>query len=166
MVTKMKFRDKLRLLAGKGMNERISIKGVIHGVLRDEFGNIKEEKSFKNTTKNPALYALVDQMLATPGYVGYTAKPGWMAVGTGSPAATLLGAEIARVALNSPKTVSGAVLTMVGVFGAGTGTGTLTEAGVFDVVTANTAYMHCCGTIAFTKGASDSLTLTWTWTIS
>jgi hypothetical protein len=55
---------------------------------------------------------------------------------------------------------------MITTFPAGTGTGTLTEAGIFDVVTANTVNMWCSGTIGFTKGASDSLVLTWTITAS
>ena len=91
---------------------------------------------------------------------------GWMAVGTGSPAATLLGAEVARVAFDS-KTRSGAVITVVATFAAGTATGALTEAGTFDVVTANTVNMWMSSSYSvINKGASDSLVITWTLTIS
>ena len=89
-----------------------------------------------------------------------------MAIGTGAPAATLLGVEAARVAFTS-KLRSGAIVTMVGDFPAGTGTGAITEAGCFDVVTANTVNMHLSSSFAaINKLAADSLSITWTLTIS
>ena len=58
---------------------------------------------------------------------------GYMAIGTGSTAAaagnTALGSESARTALTSTN-VSGAVVTYVDTFAAGTGTGAITEAGI------------------------------------
>ena len=58
---------------------------------------------------------------------------GYMAIGTGSTAAaagnTALGSESARTALTSTN-VSGAVVTYVDTFAAGTGTGAITEAGL------------------------------------
>jgi hypothetical protein len=94
------------------------------------------------------------------------AKVSWMAVGTGTPAATLLGTELDRNALTS-KTRSGAVLTMVGDWAAGDATGAITEAGLFDVVTANTVNMWCSSSFSvINKGASDTLKITWTITIS
>ena len=54
---------------------------------------------------------------------------------------------------------------MVGTFDAGVGTGAITEAGVFDVVTQNTANMWMSASFAVVnKGASDSLVITWTLT--
>jgi hypothetical protein len=91
---------------------------------------------------------------------------GWMAIGTGSPAATLLGAEVARVAFTS-KTRSGAIVTVVGDYAAGTGTGAITEAGTFDVVTANTVNMWMSASFAvINKGALDTLSITWTLTVA
>jgi hypothetical protein len=89
-----------------------------------------------------------------------------MAIGTGSPAATLLGAEIDRNALTS-KTRSGAVVTMVGDWAAGDGTGAITEAGIFDVVTANTVNMWASQSFAvINKLAADTLSISWTLTFA
>lgn len=144
------------------MKDTFSIKGKLDIKLWDENGALKQHVKDHNTVKNAGLYGLLDQSLASP----TLAKVGWMAIGTGTPAATLLGAEIDRNALTS-KTRSNAVLTMVGNWAAGDGTGTITEAGLFDVVTANTVNMWCSSSFTgIVKGANDTLQITWTITIS
>ena len=144
------------------MEESFKIKGELDIKLFDQYGNLKQELKHHNTVKNAGLYGLLDQTLASP----TLAKVGWMAIGTGSPAATLLGTELDRNALTS-KTRTDAVLTMVGDWAAGDGTGAITEAGLFDVVTANTVNMWCSASFdAINKGASDALQITWTLTIS
>ena len=130
--------------------------------LFDKDGNIKESREVHNTVTTAGKNGLADQALAAPSIV----KMGWMAIGTGTPASTLLGAEVARVALTS-KTRLNAVVTVVGDYPAGTGTGTITEAGTFDVVTANTVNMWMSASFAaVTKGASDILQITWTLTVN
>ena len=91
-----------------------------------------------------------------------------MAIGTGSTAAaagdTALGSESARVALTST-TVSGADITYVATFGAGTGTAAITEAAVLNASSSGT--MLCRTVFAVVnKGASDSMTITWVVTAS
>lgn len=91
-----------------------------------------------------------------------------MAIGTGTTAAaagdTALQSQNARVALDSAG-VTDNVVTYVATFPAGTGTGTITEAGVFNAASAGTLL---CRTVfsAVAKGASDSMTITWTVTVS
>ena len=91
-----------------------------------------------------------------------------MAIGSGSTAAasgdSSLGTELGRVALDST-TVSGAVVTYVATFPAGTGTGAVTEAGILN---ASSAGDLLCRTVfsVVNKGASDSMTITWTVTVS
>lgn len=91
-----------------------------------------------------------------------------MAVGTGSSAAaagnTTLGSEAARVALTS-STVSNNTITYVATFGAGTGSGALTEAGVFN---ASSNGDLLCRTVfsVVNKGANDAMTITWVITAS
>jgi hypothetical protein len=89
-----------------------------------------------------------------------------MEVGTGTGGTTKLNTYVAgsRTALDS-KTRSDAVVTMICTFGAGVGTGALTEAGIFDVVTQDTVNMWCYATFAaINKAAGDSLVITWTLT--
>lgn len=127
-------------------------------VLRGPDGKIKERRFIHNTMKNAGIYGIMDQVLASP----TLAKVGWMAVGTGTPAATLLGTEVDRNALTS-KTRSNGVVTMVGDWAAGDATAAITEAGLFDVVTANTVNMWASASFSvINKGASDTLSITWT----
>lgn len=91
-----------------------------------------------------------------------------MAIGSGSTAAaagnSALGSELGRVALTST-TVSGAVVTYLATFPAGTGTGAVTEAGILN---ASSSGDLLCRTVfsVVNKGASDSMTITWTVTVS
>jgi len=51
--------------------------------------------------------------------------------------------------------------------GAGVGTGAITEAGIFNVVTQNTTDLICVSSFAaVNKGADDSLVITWTVTFA
>ena len=91
-----------------------------------------------------------------------------MAVGSGSTAAAAgnssLGTELGRVALTSTA-VSAAVVTYTATFAAGTGTGAVTEAGILN---ASSSGDLLCRTVfsVVNKGASDSMTITWTVTVS
>jgi len=91
-----------------------------------------------------------------------------MAIGTGSSAAgasdTALGSEAARTALTSTN-VSGAVVTYVDTFAAGTGTGAITEAAILNASSGGTMLCRTVFSVV-NKGASDSMTITWTVTAS
>jgi len=91
-----------------------------------------------------------------------------MAIGSGSTAAaasnSALGNQLGRVSLTST-TVSGAVVTYVATFGAGTGTGAVTEAGLFNAASSGTMLCRTVFSVV-NKGAADSMTITWTVTVS
>jgi len=132
----------------------------MHLELKDKDGKLKDERFVHNTVTTAGKAGIMDQILAAPSL----AKMGWMAVGTGTPGATLLGVEIARVAFTS-KTRGTNIITVVGDYAAGTGTGAITEAGTFDVVTANTVNMWMSASFAvINKLAADTLSITWTLT--
>lgn len=154
--------DNRSMKIGKGFAEGMNIEFNMHLVLKDENGKVKDERFVHNTVTTAGKNGIADQILASPGL----AKMGWMAVGTGTPGATLLGAEIARVAFTS-KTRNTNVITSVGDFPAGTGTGAITEAGTFNIVTANTVDMWMSASFSvINKGTLDSLSVTWTLTIN
>jgi hypothetical protein len=143
--------------------ENLKMECNMHFQLYDENGNLKDERFAHNAVTTAGKNAIADQILASPSL----AKMGWMAIGTGSPGATLLGAEVARVAFDSKTRGGNNIVTVVATFGAGVGTGTITEAGTFDVVTANTVNMWMSASFgAITKAAGDSLVVTWTLTIN
>jgi hypothetical protein len=91
-----------------------------------------------------------------------------MAIGSGTnnPAAgdTTLQTQLGRVALTST-TVSAAVVTYVATFGAGTGTGAVTEAGILNHASSGTLLCRTEFSVV-NKGSSDSMTVTWTVTVS
>ena len=156
------FSDKISLEANKCIKDGVCLESNMLIELIDSKGNIKDVRRIHNAITDAARFGIMDQVLAAPSLN----KPGWIELGTGSPAATLLGAYIAgsRVAMTT-KTRLNNVVTFVGDWPAGTGTGAITEAGVFDVVTANTVNMWCSASFAvLNKGASDVLKITWTLT--
>jgi hypothetical protein len=129
--------------------DSISVTGKLVLTLRGPDGRVKTTR-VANTVTTAGKNGIADQLLAAP----TLGKPTHMAVGTGTPAATLLGAEIDRNALTS-KNRSGAVVTMVG------------EAGIFDVVTPNTVNMYCSASFAVVnKLAADTLSISWTLTVA
>ena len=91
-----------------------------------------------------------------------------MAIGSGSTAAAAgnssLGTELGRVALTSTA-VSAAVVTYTATFPAGTGTGAVTEAGILNASSSGTLLCRTVFSVV-NKGSSDSMTITWTVTVS
>ena len=141
-----------------------------------QFENEVAMKGRLTIALNDEVVQEVDNLVVTTGkgYVASRMKDATatamshMAIGTGSTAAaasdSALGSESARVALTST-TVSGADITYVATFGAGTGTAAITEAAVLNASSSGT--MLCRTVFAVVnKGASDSMTITWTVTAS
>ena len=91
-----------------------------------------------------------------------------MAIGsnTTNPAAgdTALGTELGRVTLTSAA-VSGAVVTYIATFPAGTGTGAVVEAGILNASSSGTLLCHTEFDVV-NKGSADAITITWTVTVS
>lgn len=139
------------------------VTGMVNVVVRDDAGKIKQEFTVPNLVVDTGLAFIASRMKDTT-----DAAMSHMAVGTDNTAAnsadTTLGTELDRVALTST-TVSTNSIAYVATFSAGTGTGALTEAGLFNDPTTGT--MLCRTVFAvINKGAADSMTVTWTVTIS
>ena len=91
-----------------------------------------------------------------------------MAIGTGTAAAavanTALVSEVDRNSLTSTA-VSGSTVTFIATFGAGEGTGAITEAALLNASSGGT--MLCRSVYAVVnKGSQDSMTVTWSVTVS
>lgn len=137
----------------------VTVTGKLHIVLRDSNGNVKETRT-ANTVTTAGKNMIADRLLASP----TLGVPTHMAIGTGTPSSTALGTELDRNALGT-KTRSTNVTTLPGSWAAGDGTGALTEAGLFDA--SSVGNMHCSASFAvINKGASDSLDISWTITVS
>jgi hypothetical protein len=142
--------------------EGLKMKGELTIVLRGEDGLVK------NSVHVPNLVVTVGKNFIASRIVG-TASPimSHMAIGTGTatPAAgdTTLGTEAGRVATTG--TSSANQVTFTSTFPAGTGTGAITEAGVFNASSAGT--MLCRTTFpVVNKAAGDSIAITWVVTVS
>jgi hypothetical protein len=145
------------------LNENLNVTGKLQIELFDGFGGLKSSETVDNLVVTSGLSYIASRIKdATATAMSH------MAIGSGTSAAiladTTLGTELGRVALTST-TVSTNTVTYVATFGAGVGTGAITEAGLFNASSAGT--MLCRTVFAVvTKGASDSLVITWIVTIS
>jgi len=144
-------------------NGKARVTGRLRLDLHAADGTLLDSRDFPNLVVNVGLAYIADQ-LSDQGEVAMS----HMAVGSGAvavdPANTALGSELGRVALTSTTQSTNSVVYLA-TFGAGTGTGAITEAGIFNDVTAGT--MLCRSVFAvINKAASDSLTVTWTLTIT
>lgn len=139
------------------------VTGSVNVVVRGDDGAIKQEFTVPNLVVDTGLDYIASRMEGTSDSV-----MSHMAVGTGTTAAasgdTALETEAARVALTST-TVTDNAIAYVATFAAGTGTGALTEAAILNASSSGTML---CRTVfsVINKGASDSMTVTWTVTIS
>jgi len=144
-------------------NEVLHPKGEVSIQVFDKDGKLKEK------TVIPNLVVQAGRDFIASRIEGVTdAVMSHMAVGTDNTAAangdTTLGAEVGRVALDSTG-VSNNIVTYTATFPAGTGTGALTEAGVFNDASAGD--MLCRTTFSVVnKAAADSMIITWAITIS
>jgi len=145
--------------------EKMKATGQVNVVVRDDSGNVKQEFTVPNLVVDTGLDFIASRMKdATATAMSH------MEVGTDNTAAgasdTALGAAVgsSRVTLDST-TVTDNAVAYVATFPAGTGTAALTEAGVFNASSGGTML---CRTVfsVINKGASDSMTITWTITIS
>lgn len=143
--------------------DNLNATGSLTIAIKDANGNVKQELTVPNLVVDTGLDFIAARMNGTS-----DAVMSHMAVGTGSTAAaagdTALETQSAIEALTSA-TVTDNAIAFVATFAAGTGTGALTEAGIFNASSSGTML---CRTVfsVINKGASDSMTVTWTVTIS
>ena len=144
------------------INDLIEVKGELKLTLTSPQGNVKYEVIVPNLVVTAGKNFIADRLKNNTTVMSH------MAIGTGSTAAaagnTALGSEAGRVALTS-STVTDNAVAYVASFGAGTGTGAITEAGLLNASSSGTLL---CRTVfsVINKGANDTLGITWTVTIS
>jgi hypothetical protein len=133
-------------------------------LLKDADGNVKRDETLHNLITSAGRNAIVSRLASSPG----SAVPTHMAIGTGTTAAaagdTTMETELDRNALTS-NTASTNVLTMVGDWAAGDGTGAITEAGVLSASSGGTLFARAVFSV-INKAAGDTLEITWTFTLT
>lgn len=143
--------------------EKLKATGALKVVLTAPDGTVKSEQDVKNLVVDSGLDFIASRMAGTsPAVMSH------MAIGSGNAAAaagdTALGTQLGRVALTST-TVTDNEVEYVASFPAGTGTGAVTEAGIFNASSAGTMLCRTVFSVV-NKDANDTLTITWTVTIS
>lgn len=145
------------------LQDSIKVTGDLKIVVTGPDGKVKEEQEFKNLVVTTGKNYIASRMKDTS-----ATAMSHMAIGTGTTAAaagdTTLGTEAGRVALTSTTVTTNSVA-YVATFPAGTGTGAITEAGIFNASSSGTLL---CRTVfsVINKGAADTLGITWTVTVN
>tara|TARA_B100000035_G_scaffold313459_1_gene327191 strand:+ start:786 stop:1226 length:441 start_codon:yes stop_codon:yes gene_type:complete len=145
------------------IQDSIKMTGELRITVTNPEGNITQETVVPNLVVTAGKDFIAERMKDAT-----TSAMSHMAIGTGSTAAaagdTALGTEAGRVALTST-TVTANAVAYVATFGAGTGTGAITEAGLFN---ASSSGDMLCRTVfsVINKGAADTLGITWTVTVN
>ena len=147
------------------LNENVKMTGELQIVVTGPDGQIKEDRLVPNMVVTVGKNFVASRMAGAT-----SAVMSHMAVGAGTVAPavsdTALGSELGRVALTTTGGVAtNATVEFVASFPAGTGTGAVTEAGIFNASSGGT--MLCRTTFAVVnKGAEDSIAITWRVTVN
>jgi hypothetical protein len=145
--------------------ENLNATGKVQIQRFNKFGVLEEERSVSNLVVTTGKNYIAEKMVAT---TNTPISMTHMAIGTNTatpePSNSALGAQTGRVSL-SGSSVSNNSITYTATFPSGTGTGAITEAGVFNASTAGT--MLCRTTFpVVNKASGDTIAITWVVTIS
>ena len=146
------------------IKDNLKLRGDVSIVLKSANGSVKDSRAIKNLVVNDGLNFIVSRMKdTTQGAMSH------MAVGSSTTAAAAGQTDLvsilgSREALDSTA-VSTNTVTYVSSFSAGSGTGAVTEAGIFN---ASSGGDMLCRTVfdVVNKQATDSMTITWTITLT
>ena len=142
------------------ITDKMKAKGRLNIVLKDQNGNVKETREVDNLVVDTGLDYIASRMKdATATAMSH------MALGSGTTAAAAGNTDLesilgSREALDST-TVTDNTVTYVSSFEAGDATGAVTEAGIFNASTGGTMLCRTVFSVV-NKGANDTLSITWT----
>lgn len=148
-----------------GTNDALHLKGTMIATLKRADGSVEVRRK-DNLILNAGFDFIANAMCAS------SSRPNAMshiAIGTGSTAAaasqTALVTESTRKTASYQHTPNTKVFSMVAEFGAGEGTGAITEAGVCNAASAGT-FLDRVTFAVINKGADDGLTIKFQFTLS
>jgi len=144
------------------LTDSIAVKGKLQIVVLDDSGQQKDLRNVDNLVVAVGKNYITSRMASNTAVI-----MSHMAVGSANTAATTaqtaLGTELGRVTFDSA-TVTNNTISYISTFPAGTGTGTLTEAGIFNDGSAGT--MLCRTNFNdVNKAAGDTVVITWNVTV-
>lgn len=144
------------------LNDNLKVTGAVSITLFNKDGRVKDSREIKNLVVTTGKEFIAARMVGTPTEMSH------MAIGASNTAAangdTALGVELGRVPLTADS-ASGAVVTYTASFPAGTGTGAVVEAGIFNGGSGGTMLCRTVFSVV-NKGVDDAMSITWTITVS
>lgn len=146
------------------VNDQVKLTGELHVVVTGQDGTVKEDITIPNLVVTTGKNFIASRMTGSASNV-----MSHMAIGSGTvdPVAgdVALGTELGRVALTTAGGVAtNATVEYVGSFPAGTGTGAVTEAGIFNASSAGTMLCRTKFPVV-NKDTNDSIAITWRVTV-
>ena len=158
--------DELKRLAQQvedgATNEVLKLHTNIRIELRGPDGNLKDEREIHNL-----ICTIGKQQILKASAAKYLNQFAYCGIGTGTNAAaigdTILQTEVSRSAVITPTNPDANTLQFVATFGAGVGTGAITESGLLDAAAAGNLLARQVFAVV-NKGAGDTLTMTWSLT--
>ncbi len=147
---------------GEEPTDAIKLFGVVTAEVFNADGKLVNREVSNNLILTAGKNMIADRLLASP-TLGVATHMGVGTSGTAAAAGDTTITGETRVALTS-KTRSTNVVTYVGDWAAGQATATLQEAGLWDAASSGILVGRSTFT-SIVKGASDTLKITWTWTI-
>ena len=147
------------------MEEKFGMRGDVTIILRDKDGNVIDQRDIRNTIVDAGYDFICD-------VIGNTTQPNdmaWTGIGTGVTGVlgtdTTLETEVVRVANVYAHSTGTKVFTHTADYAAGTGTGAVTESALLNAASAGTMLNRIVFDV-INKGASDTLEVVWTITLS
>jgi hypothetical protein len=147
----------------KDLNDMLKATGMVHVERINADGKVVEQFDVKNLVVTTGKNFIASRMVGTSDPV-----MSHMAIGTGTvaPGASdiALGTQVGRVSLSGSSALNNSI-TYTATFPAGTGTGAITEAGIFNASSGGS--MLCRTTFpVVNKQAGDTIAVTWVVTVS
>lgn len=144
------------------IRDKQKIRGHIRLKLFDEYGNLKKEYEHQNTITDT-----MDDLVANMMDAADSPSIGWMAVGTVNGGKTTASTQLEGLIAGSNNALDSTVATnndvvYVCTWAAGDGTGTIIEAGLFNVSACTSGMCAYDESMNIVKGAADTLEITWT----
>lgn len=147
------------------MEDKFGMRGDVTITLRDKDGNVIDVREIRNTIVDAGYDFICD-------VIGNTTQPNdmaWTGIGTGTTGVlgtdTTLETEVTRVANVYAHSTGTKIFTHTADYAAGTGTGAITESGLLNAVSLGTMLNRVVFDV-INKGASDTLQVVWTITLS
>jgi len=150
------------------LKDKTGIKGHIKLDLYDEDGNLKQTFEHSNTITvafdEHVANALSDDDNAAIGYMAVGTTNGGKTTASTALEAIIAGSNNALTSTTQGTTTNDNDVIYVGDWAAGDGTGTIIEAGLFNVAACTSGMMAYNESMNIVKGAADTLKITWTLT--